>query len=124
MGRGIREGRGVREKARDKAKPPFTSPSPSSPYLLHARGLPGGGLRTLPQTRSPTRSTHPHTQSPPAAPPFTRSCAPPPGRYVDFLEEGRRLGQQLRADGAELLVALTHFREHNDRRFAAEVRAP
>jgi len=41
--------------------------------------------------------------------------------YVDFVEEGRRLAAGLRAEGAELVIALTHMRMPNDRRLAAEV---
>ena len=39
----------------------------------------------------------------------------------DFAEEGRDLAQGLRADGAEVVIALTHMRWPNDRRLAREV---
>ena len=35
--------------------------------------------------------------------------------YLDFIDEGRRLAQQLRSDGCQLIVALTHMRMPNDR---------
>ncbi|GAX77496.1 hypothetical protein CEUSTIGMA_g4940.t1 [Chlamydomonas eustigma] len=41
--------------------------------------------------------------------------------YVDFIEEGRRLAQKLKAEGAEILVAITHMRVPNDRKVAAEL---
>ena len=41
--------------------------------------------------------------------------------YTDFVEAGRRLATKLRAEEAvDLVVALTHFREPNDERLAAE----
>ena len=42
-------------------------------------------------------------------------------RYVDFCETGRQLAAELAADGAELLVALTHMRTPNDLVLAAQV---
>jgi len=41
--------------------------------------------------------------------------------YIDFCEEGRKLALQLRADGADAVIALTHMRWPNDRRLAKEV---
>ena len=41
--------------------------------------------------------------------------------YVDFVEEGTRLARELRAQGAECVIALTHMREPNDCKLAAEV---
>ncbi|KAG2499917.1 hypothetical protein HYH03_002204 [Edaphochlamys debaryana] len=41
--------------------------------------------------------------------------------YVDFVEMGRRKARELKAQGAEVLIALTHMREPNDRKLAAEV---
>ncbi|KAG2442606.1 hypothetical protein HXX76_002691 [Chlamydomonas incerta] len=42
-------------------------------------------------------------------------------QYQDFVTVGRKLAADLKADGAELLIALTHMREPNDRKLAAEV---
>ncbi|KAG2442607.1 hypothetical protein HXX76_002692 [Chlamydomonas incerta] len=42
-------------------------------------------------------------------------------QYQDFVTVGRKLAAELKADGAELLMALTHMREPNDRKLAAEV---
>ncbi|KAG2448377.1 hypothetical protein HYH02_006959 [Chlamydomonas schloesseri] len=42
-------------------------------------------------------------------------------QYQDFVTVGRKLAAELKADGAELLIALTHMREPNDRKLAAEV---
>ena len=41
--------------------------------------------------------------------------------YRDFVTEGRKLACELRADGAEMVIAMTHSREHNDLRLAEEV---
>eukprot|EP00295_Goniomonas_pacifica_P048322 CAMPEP_0175908896 /NCGR_PEP_ID=MMETSP0108-20121206/6829_1 /TAXON_ID=195067 ORGANISM="Goniomonas pacifica, Strain CCMP1869" /NCGR_SAMPLE_ID=MMETSP0108 /ASSEMBLY_ACC=CAM_ASM_000204 /LENGTH=869 /DNA_ID=CAMNT_0017230955 /DNA_START=3 /DNA_END=2610 /DNA_ORIENTATION=- len=41
--------------------------------------------------------------------------------YVDFVEEGRRLALQLRGEGVDVVVALTHMRLPNDERLAQEV---
>ncbi|PNH05871.1 5'-nucleotidase [Tetrabaena socialis] len=41
--------------------------------------------------------------------------------YKDFVEVGREAAAYLKSKGAELLVALTHMREPNDRKLAAEV---
>jgi len=41
--------------------------------------------------------------------------------YKDFVEEGRRLARELRASGAEVVIALTHMRWPNDRRLAQNV---
>jgi len=40
--------------------------------------------------------------------------------YIDFVEEGRRLAAKLKAQGAELLVAITHMRVPNDRKLASQ----
>ncbi|EFN55639.1 hypothetical protein CHLNCDRAFT_57826 [Chlorella variabilis] len=40
--------------------------------------------------------------------------------YLDFVQEGERLAAQLREQGAELVVALTHMRLPNDMRLARE----
>jgi 5'-nucleotidase len=42
-------------------------------------------------------------------------------KYIDFVEEGRRLSHLLRAQGCKVLVALTHMRMPNDRRLAVQV---
>ncbi|EFJ51913.1 hypothetical protein VOLCADRAFT_103101 [Volvox carteri f. nagariensis] len=41
--------------------------------------------------------------------------------YRDFFKVGRQLASELKAQGAELLIAVTHMREVNDRRLAAEL---
>ena len=41
--------------------------------------------------------------------------------YLDFVEEGRRLAQELHHSGVDLVVALTHMRGPNDEILAAEV---
>ncbi|GLC44357.1 hypothetical protein PLESTB_000478100 [Pleodorina starrii] len=41
--------------------------------------------------------------------------------YKDFIQVGRQLAAELKAQGAELLIALTHMREANDRKLAAEM---
>lgn len=41
--------------------------------------------------------------------------------YLDFVEEGRRIAQDLKAQGADVVVALTHMRVPNDKRLAEEV---
>jgi len=41
--------------------------------------------------------------------------------YVDFVTEGRRLARELKEQGAELLIALTHMRVPNDIKLAEEV---
>ncbi|PNW85312.1 hypothetical protein CHLRE_03g180450v5 [Chlamydomonas reinhardtii] len=41
--------------------------------------------------------------------------------YKDFIEVGRAAARELKAKGAEVLIALTHMREPNDRKLAAEV---
>ncbi|KXZ56803.1 hypothetical protein GPECTOR_1g723 [Gonium pectorale] len=41
--------------------------------------------------------------------------------YQDFVEVGREAARAMKAKGAELLIALTHMREPNDRKLAAEV---
>jgi len=43
-------------------------------------------------------------------------------KYLDFVSEGRRMAQYLRNEcGAHVVIALTHMREPNDVRLAAEV---
>eukprot|EP00118_Oscarella_pearsei_P011867 m.83044 g.83044 ORF g.83044 m.83044 type:complete len:568 (+) comp36325_c0_seq4:142-1845(+) len=42
--------------------------------------------------------------------------------YTDFAEQGIHLAQQLRAEGAELVIALTHMRQHNDMDLARKAR--
>lgn len=42
-------------------------------------------------------------------------------KYTDFVQAGSRLAAQLRSDGAEFVVAITHMREHNDKRVATDV---
>lgn len=41
--------------------------------------------------------------------------------YVDAVKEGRRLAQNLRNAGADLIIAITHQRMHNDIRLADQV---
>ena len=41
--------------------------------------------------------------------------------FLDFCSEGRRLAAELRAAGADMVVALTHMRSPNDMKLAAEV---
>lgn len=41
-------------------------------------------------------------------------------QYVDYVAVGSQLASELRAQGAELVVALTHMRWHNDVRLAAQ----
>lgn len=41
--------------------------------------------------------------------------------YIDFVSEGRRLAQNLRADGVDYVIALTHMRWPNDIRLAENV---
>ncbi|KAG2499914.1 hypothetical protein HYH03_002202 [Edaphochlamys debaryana] len=41
--------------------------------------------------------------------------------YKDFVEVGRAAAREMKAQGAEVLIALTHMREPNDRKLAAEV---
>ena len=41
--------------------------------------------------------------------------------YIDFVTEGRRLAQELRAEGADYVIALTHMRWPNDIRLAENV---
>jgi 5'-nucleotidase len=41
--------------------------------------------------------------------------------YLDFVEEGRRLAQELHASGVDLVIAMTHMRGPNDEILAAEV---
>ena len=52
-----------------------------------------------------------------------RIGAPHPGQvvYEDFVVAGTRLAAQLRAKGADIVVALTHMRQPNDVRLAASV---
>ena len=40
--------------------------------------------------------------------------------YTDFVTEGRKLAMELRQQGADIVVAMTHMREPNDRRLATE----
>ncbi len=40
--------------------------------------------------------------------------------YRDFVTEGRKVASKLREDGADLVIALTHMREPNDVKLAAE----
>lgn len=42
-------------------------------------------------------------------------------RYSDFVEEGSRAAAELRAQGAHLVIALTHMRMPNDERAAREI---
>lgn len=52
----------------------------------------------------------------------TLNMLPPMGvEYLDFIETGRTLARQLKADGCRLVFALTHCREPNDLLLAAEV---
>ncbi|KAF6251135.1 Metallo-dependent phosphatase-like protein [Scenedesmus sp. NREL 46B-D3] len=52
----------------------------------------------------------------------TLSCVEPEEvHYLDFVEEGRRLAQELRSSGAELVLALTHMRVPNDIQLAQAV---
>ncbi|KAL4419585.1 hypothetical protein ABPG77_004834 [Micractinium sp. CCAP 211/92] len=46
------------------------------------------------------------------------SVDPDEVRYTDFVPEGRRLAAELRAKGADLVIALTHMRLPNDLRLA------
>ncbi|KAG1664928.1 hypothetical protein FOA52_004450 [Chlamydomonas sp. UWO 241] len=41
-------------------------------------------------------------------------------RYIDFVAEGRRLAAQLRSEGCELVVAVTHMRVPNDMKLTSE----
>ncbi len=41
--------------------------------------------------------------------------------YLDFVEEGRRLAQELHSSGVDIVVAMTHMRGPNDEILAAEV---
>jgi 5'-nucleotidase len=41
--------------------------------------------------------------------------------FRDFVEEGRRLANQLRAEGAEMVIALTHMRQPNDEKLTSQV---
>ena len=41
--------------------------------------------------------------------------------YVDYVMEGRRLAQELRAEGVDYVIALTHMSWHNDIRLAENV---
>ncbi|KAL3859708.1 hypothetical protein ACJMK2_009913 [Sinanodonta woodiana] len=41
--------------------------------------------------------------------------------FRDYVDEGRRLAKELKEDGAELVIALTHMRWPNDRRLAESV---
>lgn len=41
--------------------------------------------------------------------------------YLDFVEEGRKLARELQAQGAEIVVALTHMRGPNDEHLAGSV---
>jgi 5'-nucleotidase len=41
--------------------------------------------------------------------------------YVDYVVAGRALASQLRAQGAELIIALTHMRVPNDTRLSEQV---
>uniref|UniRef100_A0A061QQ45 5'-nucleotidase n=1 Tax=Tetraselmis sp. GSL018 TaxID=582737 RepID=A0A061QQ45_9CHLO len=41
--------------------------------------------------------------------------------YIDFVDEGRRIAKDLIANGAQVVIALTHMRVPNDMRLAAEV---
>nr|ADD95791.1 hypothetical protein [uncultured organism MedDCM-OCT-S08-C288] len=43
-------------------------------------------------------------------------------KYLDFVKEGQRLADELRAQGAGLVLALTHMRLPNDERLARETR--
>jgi 5'-nucleotidase len=42
--------------------------------------------------------------------------------YKDFVSEGNRLAAELRADGAQLVVVLSHMRVPNDEKLASEVK--
>ncbi|XP_019629124.1 PREDICTED: uncharacterized protein LOC109473631 [Branchiostoma belcheri] len=42
-------------------------------------------------------------------------------KYLDYVEEGRRLAKELKEEGADLVIALTHMRWPNDVRLAEEV---
>ncbi|ELR12216.1 Ser/Thr phosphatase family protein [Acanthamoeba castellanii str. Neff] len=46
----------------------------------------------------------------------------PPVEFLDFVLEGRRLASELRAQGAQLVVALTHMRMPNAEKLAQEVK--
>lgn len=41
--------------------------------------------------------------------------------YLDFVDESRRLANELREQGADMVIALTHMRWPNDEKMAAEV---
>ena len=41
----------------------------------------------------------------------------PPVEFLDFVLEGRRLASELRAQGAQLIVALTHMRMPNAEKY-------
>jgi 2',3'-cyclic-nucleotide 2'-phosphodiesterase (5'-nucleotidase family) len=41
----------------------------------------------------------------------------PPVEFLDFVLEGRRLASELRAQGAQLVVALTHMRMPNAEKY-------
>ena len=40
--------------------------------------------------------------------------------YTDFVAAGKELSKQLKDQGADLIVAMTHMREKNDYRLARE----
>ena len=42
--------------------------------------------------------------------------------YTDFISEARRISAELKADGAEFIIAVTHCREANDLRLTKEVK--
>ena len=42
--------------------------------------------------------------------------------YTDFIAEARRISAELKADGAEFIIAVTHCREANDLLLTKEVK--
>lgn len=53
----------------------------------------------------------------------TLNCVDPAQvRYTDYVEVARTLERQLRSQGCDLVIALTHMRGPNDKRLAQEVR--
>ena len=42
--------------------------------------------------------------------------------YTDFIAEARRISAELKTDGAEFIIAVTHCREANDLRLTKEVK--
>ena len=57
---------------------------------------------------------------------FTTAVPPLPAQIVftDFVESGKEFAEQLRAQGAELVIALTHMRVANDVKLANACASP